>query len=368
MSLEAWIRKLEAELAAPHSEGSDFRLNRLVESANSTAERCVRRNANGAQKDVTSCVVIEDGNVGYMVLTAIGNEPQAVTLDAPEEGVLSEQEIADYMAFAGPEGELREAWQPPKEFWEPFDLYASLKTTHRSRVSWKEEIKLSPANLEILMSAHRVLAEHTEKLQVQVSELFNRCQRLQDEYRDQIHRTASLIPRVDAITGKDEEDGGDLYGSAVIEDRLEKVRDRQEALKARYQALRKKMATVSVTQLSEKEAQFVEELQTMEGSVDQTERRLTDDVDGSEVPVWQRVGKLKDTKEKLSKEAANAESRAGSEERPVSSVKVPSYSRKAEQEQIQAMLKHQTELLEATTNRLRDLGVTMPAVSTEGGS
>ncbi|KAJ4295078.1 hypothetical protein N0V90_007086 [Kalmusia sp. IMI 367209] len=368
VSMEPWIRKLETELSEPQSEGADFRLQRLLESTTSVAEKCVRRNVNDTKKDVTSCVVIEDGNVGYMVLTAFDNEPQAVTLDAPEEGLPTEQEIAEYMEFAGPEGELREPWQPPKEFWEPFDLYASLQTFHRSRASWKEEIKLSPANLEVLMSTHRVLAEHTEKLQRQVSDLFNRCQRLQDEYRDQIGRAAALVPKIDAITGRDEaDDGSDLYGSAIIEDRLQKVHSRQEAQKARYLSLRRKMASVSATQLSEKEALFVEELQTMEGSLDPAERRLTDDVDGSEVPVWERMGKIKDVKETLSKEV-EAGSRAGSEERPVSSVKVPSYSRKAEHEQIQAMLQHQTDLLEATANRLRGFGVTMASIPAEGGS
>ncbi|KAJ4355505.1 uncharacterized protein N0V89_003521 [Didymosphaeria variabile] len=368
VSLEPWIRKLENELYEPQTEGADFRLQRLLESANTVAERCIRRNARDTTKDVTACVVIEETSVGYMVLTTFDNEPQAVLLDAPVEGAPTDEELKDYMQWETPASDNREPWQPPKEFWDNFSLHASLQGVRRSKASWDEEIKLSPANLEVLMTAHRVLAEHTETLQLRVSDLFNRCQRLQDEYRDQITRAAQVMEKVDTVTGRDDEQSGPgLYGNRKIEDRLEKVQAKQEAQKQRYLALRRKMASINTTQLSDKEVQFVEELRTMEGSLDKTEQRLTDNADGSEVPVWERVDKVKDMQQTLSEEVEGGVKASG-EQRSTSSMKVPSHSRKQEHEQIQAMLQHQTDLLQATADRLRSNGVSIPLVAEDGAS
>ena len=367
ISLEPWIRKLENELYDPQSGGADFRLQRLLESANTIAQRCIRRNARETKKDVTACVVVEDTTIGYLVLTTFDNEPHAVILDAPEEGLPTDEQLEEYMAWTTPASEKREPWQPPKELWETLDLRGALQASRRSKSSWSDEIKLSPANLEVLMTAHRLLAEHTERLQTQVSDLFNRCQRLQDEYRDQIVRATKVMEKVDAVTGQDEaRNGSDLYGSRRMDDRLHKVQERQKAQAERYLALRRKMASINTTQLSDKEVQFVEELQTMEGSLDKNERRLTDDMDGSEVPVWERMDKIKDMKSTLSKEVAEGAAKAAGEQRLASSMKVPSHSRKHEHDQIQAMLQHQTDLLEATTSRLQNLGVAIPSVHADG--
>jgi nucleoporin NUP82 len=370
VSLEPWVRKLETELSEPQSEGSDFRLQRLLESANTVVEQCIRRQPADQRKEITSSVVVEDGNVGYLLLTTLDNEPQAVLLDAPEEGDPTDEDIANYMQGPVLSRVVREPWQPPKELWQPFDLKAAIDIPNRYRNSVKEEITLSPANLQILMNTHRVLAAHTDRLQHAVSDLFNRCQRLQDEYRDQILRTAQLVPKIDAVTGNDESgaDGGSItYGTPQIEDRFEKVRAKQEAMNSRFQALRKRMAGIGGSELSDKEASLVQELQTLESSLDREARTLTDEIDGSETPAWERLEKVKDLKTSLAKEVEEV-SRTSGEERPAPSVKVPSHSRKQETEQVERLLQHQTDLLEATTNRLRSFGLSIPVVPMEGHS
>lgn len=363
VSMENWIRNLENELYEPQIGGADFRLQRLLEAARSVAERCMRRNPRDANKDVTSCVVIEETSVGYMVLTSFDNEPQAVFLDAPE--APTDVEIQEQMEWPSATSDNRYPWQPPKEFWEPFNLHAPLQAVHRSKASWSEEIKLSPASLEVLMTAHRVLAEHTEVLQLRVSDLFNRCQRLQDEYRDQIIRAAEVMQKVDTVTGKDEEETGNGLGSNErMEERLQKVQAKQEEQKQRYLALRRKMASINTTQLSDKEMHFVEELRTMEGSIDQSGQRLTDNADGSETAVWERMDKVKEVQKTLAKEVEGG-LKAASEQRASSSIKVPSHSRKHEHEQIQAMLQRQTDLLQETAERLRSHGVAMALPSVD---
>lgn len=364
VSLAKWIGQLESELSEPQSEGADFRLKRLLDSATTVVEQHIRRKQ---MDNFTSCVVMEDGNVGYLVLTTTNNVPQAVLLDAPEDGVPTDEELAEFMEFNSPAGEIREPWQPPQELWQPFDLYASLDIPNRHKSLLREEIRLSPASLEVLMSAHRALAAHSDKLQHAVSDLFNRCQRLQDEYRDQIVRVASLVPKIDAVTGSDGTGSEpDAYGSAVIADRLDRVKTRQEELRARYQALQRKMSSVGGTELSEKEVAFAEELQTMEGSVDRAGASVAE-VDDSDSPAWQRLGRLKDMKDMLSKDVKQAVTERH-EERSSPGMKVPSHSRRQENEQIEAMLQHVTNITEAMTNRLRSAGVSIAPVPTSSSA
>lgn len=364
ISMEAWIRKLEIELSEPHAEGADFRLQRLLGSASSQVDQYLERrpSSSTAEPEVTSAVVVEDGTVGYLLLTTVNDEPQAALLDAPEDGVPTEEELAEYLNSAVPTKEVREAWQPPKELYEPFDLLGSINIPARHKASLRDEVRLSPANLELLMDVHRVLSTQTEKLQKAVADLFNRATRLQDEFRDQVYRTAEVIPKIDAVTGNDEEpsDNGSVYGTAQIDDRLEQVRKRQDTINARYETLRRKMINIGSNELSEKETAYIEELQTMDSSVDKSHRTLTDDVDGTEVPAWQRLNKLKELHTTLAKQVQDASQEVQDEQAPAASVRVPSYSRKQETEHIQELLDRNTALVEAATTRLRSLGVAIP--------
>lgn len=366
ISLESWIRKLESELSNPNHEGTTYRLRTLLTETNTKVEQCLRRQSKDSGKEATSCVVIEDGIVGYLLLTVLDHEPQAVLLDAPEDGLPTDEDIADSYDIASFPAETRELWNPPKELWDTFDLYAALNVPNRHRSYLNDEMRLSPANLELLMSAHRVLSSHTDKLQHAVSDLFNRCQRLQDEYRDQILRSAELAPKIDAVTG-DDEDTSETAGSVRMDERLQNVKAKQEALNARYQALRRKAASINTTEISEKESAFTAELQTLESSLDPTKQTLTDDIDGIETPAWKRLDNVKATKTSLAKEVEKAaQSNDANGARTNVRVNVPSQSRKLENEQVQRLLQHQTDLLDATANRLKDFGVTIPNVSVEG--
>ncbi|KAF1937991.1 hypothetical protein EJ02DRAFT_458251 [Clathrospora elynae] len=371
ISLESWVRKLEHELSQPQEEGSEFRLKRVLESASSSVEQYLRRKVSGdpAEQEVTSVVVVENGNVGYLFLTTVDGEPQAAFLDAPEDGVRTEEELANYMATPGPSKDVREAWQPPKELYEPFDLFGSINIPSRHQGSLQEEIRLSPANLELLMDVHRVLSVQTSKLQHAVSELFNRATRLEEEFRDQIHRTSGIAAQIDLVTGNEQtgSDDGSLYGSTKIDERLEKVKTRQYAMNARYEKLRRKILSIGSSELSDKEAHWIEELQTMDSAVDPASKTLTDDVDGSERPAWQRLNRLKEMQKhhaKQAEEATKEAQRQGEEEQPrMGGVKVPSQSRKAENEQVQEAIQRNAVLVEAAAERLRGLGVSVPLES-----
>ncbi|USP77786.1 uncharacterized protein yc1106_05060 [Curvularia clavata] len=373
ISMEPWIRKLEVELSQSQTQGSSFRLKRVLESANTSVDQCLQRRTTGnvAEQEVTTAAVIEDGNVGYLLLTTFNGEPQAVLLDAPEDGLPTQEELAEYMAVAGPLKEVREAWQPPKELYEPFDLFKSINIPARHRGTLKDEIRLSPANLSLLMDVHRALSAQTSKLQHAVSDLFNRATRLQEEFRDQIYRTSEIAANIEDVTynGQASSDDGSSYGTLKIDDRMERVKARQEQINVRYEALRRKMVNIGSSQLSEKESSWIEELQVMESAVDPSSKTLTGDVDGSEQFAWQRLNKVKEVYQEQAKQiekSAKSAKQAGETELARSNgVKIPSYSRKAEHEQVQELIQRNNMLVEAATDRLRRLGVNVPV---EAGS
>ncbi|KAF2184097.1 hypothetical protein K469DRAFT_667284 [Zopfia rhizophila CBS 207.26] len=362
ISMESWIRKLETELSEAQNEGVEFRSKLLFDGANTLVEQSIKK----PSQDVTSCVVLEDGNIGYLLLTVVANEPCAVVLDAPEYGVADEEEISRYLATEGPRPELRPPYQPPKELYATSQLSAILDKAvpARHKTSWKEEVRLSPANLELLMTVHKVLSQETHQLGQAVSELFRRCERLRDEFRDQIFRAAQLTTKIDSVTGDDDipsesSSAEGVIGNAKIEQRFEQVKARQEELSSRYEAIRRKMANVGGRELSEKETGWIEELETMDRSLDSKAQKLTDDQTGTEVPAWQRLENAKGLYAALDKQVKEA-MKKGKDEQPRSAVKVPFGSRKQENQQVEELLERNTTLVDAATNRLRNLGISIP--------
>lgn len=313
---------------------------------------------------VPACVVIEDGNVGYLLLTTVANEPVAALLDAPETGLPTDDELTEFMSVPGAPAEVREAWQPSQDLYAPFDLLKSINIPLRHRALLKEEIRLSPANLELLMDVHRTLAAHTARLQAAVADLFNRATQLQEVFRDQITRSAVVAQRIEAATTS-----ADGEGDAAIEARMQKVQARQQAITARYDALRRKMSTINSTELSDKEASYIDELQTMSGAVDKENRTLTGDVDGSVVPAWQRMEKLQQLKQELKTQVQDHADKTGEQHggngyrESGEGVKISIQARKAETDVIHRLLQRNTDLVDVAMTRLRGLGI---GVGTQG--
>jgi nucleoporin NUP82 len=213
------------------------------------------------------------------------------------------------------------------------------------------------------MDVHRVLSAKTSRLQYAVADLFNRATRLQEEFRDQVWRSAQVTSKIDAVTGNDTpgSDDGLSYGSAKIDERLEKVRARQDKINARYEALRSKMSKINSSELSEKEANYVAELSAMDSAVDSSNTTLTSDIDGTQDPAWQRIEKLKEIQKKTLKEVERATKDASTDASGRNdAVRVPSQSRKVENEQISEYMARLTVLVEAAAQKLRTEGIDIP--------
>ena len=110
-----------------------------------------------------------------------------------------------------------------------------------------------------MTEAHRILSAETHQLGVAAADLFRRCERLQDEFRDQIRRANELAASIERVTsaGPNEDESVD----EVLMKRLERARTNQEGLRERHDLLRRKIGRSGARELSEKEKLWVNEIQ-----------------------------------------------------------------------------------------------------------
>ena len=278
-SLHPWILNLEKELQNISNVGTQFRLDILTKGSGTLRERIleIEQSDEASEEAVSACIVLQDSDLGYFLLTAYGEQPQAVDLDAPDDGAL--QEIngtsdldlePDFKLLTM--GPARTAYQPPESLWAESSLSTLLdsQASGRHKKTLKEELRLSSLTLGLMTEAHRILSEETHQLGIAAADLFRRCERLVDEFRDQIGRVRDTARRIDQMNDEDADDYEEkntARGSAKIEERMENVKTRQEDIIARHEALRKKLARACRRDLSEKEQAFISEVDTLGGAL-----------------------------------------------------------------------------------------------------
>lgn len=304
-SLAPWLPGLEGELQASSGAGSAIRLDVLTQGFGTLRERVLpieQGNEDGPRTGVATCVVLQDSDLDYFLLTAAGEQPQAATLDAPYDQLNSVFDDFPHRDFE-PEmkllalGPTRAAYQPPMSLFEDLSFGSSFLDKHQdTRHKWTrtQEIRLSGATLQLMTEAHRVLSEQTQQLGAAAADLFRRCERMQDEFRDQIRRANEVANRIDSLTdvGEDDydaaetEEEGQTTTNTFIEKRLDKAKARQEELKARHEALRRKLARSGRRDLSEKEEVWISEIEKLGHSVLEEEAEEGDEQQRQEI--WQR--------------------------------------------------------------------------------
>lgn len=298
------MQGLEGELQSSNGAGSAIRLDVLTQGPGTLRKRVLpieHRDEDGPRAAVAACVVLQDSDLGYFLLTAVGEQPQAATLDSPYDQLNGIAYPFPHRDFE-PEmkllalGPSRAAYQPPMSLFEDLSFGSTFLDKHQdSRHKWTrtQEIRLSGATLQLMTEAHRVLSEQTQRLGAAAADLFRRCERMQDEFREQIRRADEVATRIDNLADADGDDYGEaepkeheLTANYFIEKRLERAKAKQGELVARHEALRRKLARSGGRELSEKEEGWIAEIDKVEHSVlgEETE-------DGDEQPrreLWQR--------------------------------------------------------------------------------
>jgi nucleoporin NUP82 len=361
LSTLPWVDRLEEELSSSGDAGSGFRLEVLTQGAGTLRERVLdMHNINDdlgedEEPPCSASIIIQDPSIGYFLLTSYNNEPLAVQFDHPSSEFLEEPSDLPQFTFTPDQSPVtmtpRPSYQPARAFYSgsPLPEFFAKHAQERHRRHLKSEIRLSPATLELMTEAHRVLSQQTHLLGVAAAELFRRCERIQDEFREQIKRCREIAERTDAVTGnhEDKEDSEDesknplRSGSQRIDQRIHDIQSRQSDLHTRYAALRRKLAHHLGEDMSEKEKAWAGEVENMGKSVlapssDQDfKKRKTDQP-------WYRYQEARAMTDELVREADLAVRNAaegGADD--AHAVKVPSEIRKKKIGQVMGLLERE---------------------------
>ena len=299
-SLKPWIESLESELQNNSTVGAKVRAEVFTKGFSTLRERILHvddQDTGRLEKSVAQCIVLQDSDLGYFLLTASSGRPYAVLLDSPIEDNAPE---IDFKPQLNTDTEpvqkqitslARSPYQPPESLWAVSSIsnFVDTHVPNRHKRAMKEEIRLSPATLEVMTEAHRVLSHETYQLGTAAADLFRRCERMIDEFRDQIHRARDVALRVDQMNDED----ADSYhhsstmtvarGSGVkIEERLTAARDKQRSLLTRHEALRKKVARFASKAISDRERAWAAELDKASQSLLEPEGHEHDGVEEEE--------------------------------------------------------------------------------------
>lgn len=281
-SLSSWAQRLEAELQAEDVAGSGFRLQVLCSGNIAYRERILQvpdTDVTAQQEHLAASLVFYDYDLGYLLLTCNPSNPYAAAMDAPEDTLSAaldyhvyDQKTPAPVLAALPPG--RAPYQVPAILYakSPLESFVEQHVPHRQRHTLKEQVRLSPATLDLVTTAHRVLSAHTNALERAASDLFRRCERLQGEMQDQLKQLSDVAERIKGVTSEIDEDGHRREGvrnGEALDKRVRAARDKQSELVQRYDALRKKTLNSGGRPLSEKEKSWVSEVNTLSESFEE---------------------------------------------------------------------------------------------------
>ncbi|KAF4157974.1 hypothetical protein CNMCM6069_004853 [Aspergillus lentulus] len=372
ISLSSWVQRLEAELGSEDTAGSAFRLQVLCEGTVSLRERIIEVDDGGSavkgeSDHLASSLVFYDYDLGYLLLSHHASRPYAAIMDAPE---VSLPPIADM----GPIGSGAQAptspilppkrppYQVPSILYSdsPLEFFVEKHVPHRQRQSLKEQVRLSPATLDLVAAAHRILSAHTNALERAASDLFRRCERLQGEMKEQLKQLSDVAERIKGVSSDIGEDGQRREGSRsdeALDKRLKAAKERQAQLVERYESLRNKVLKSGGRPLSEREKAWLSEVEALSASLEREKKEEEKDQSLS-----QRLGTVKEIAADLLAEAKSIAAKApvapepGSPASPTAAgPRVPQRLQRAKISDAMRMVERESAVIEAITSRLNRL-------------
>jgi nucleoporin NUP82 len=426
VSIKEWASRLDSEITSSVSEtaGLALRLKTISEGSIAFQERLLVINeagTNGGPALLSAPVIIQDSELGHIILTSTASRPYAVSFDQPDNvapalaPMLSQnmsltpiprnvELVRTSTPSAGEDATPRDSYEPHSIFYDPptapLKDFLSMNVPQRQKLTLKQEIRLSPATLDVMSLAHRTLATQTSQLEGAAADLFRRCERLREELSNQVKQMGELssrMQRLDNENGDEEEDIARHFGS-----RLQSAKEHQQKLSERHEILRRKLARAGTAgkDLSAKEIGWAQEITGRAKVVGvEVEEPDVDDEEGQRVSgnvlderyssvshnpavlfhvwninSWQQVKQLAEEllaqAETLRKEQpgsdsrtqSNGHGRSASNASPRSSVAngsmlVPSKLQKAKIAEAMTMVERESAVIEAVMARLEKLNV-----------
>jgi len=296
LSLTEWASRICSELS-PDGEvdpGLKTRLDAICETRAIHTIEAIDVHGGPSDGQLSAPVLMDDATIGLLLLTCTPVEAHGASFDQADlrasslgesisltPDVISSQLVniveddesyADNIPTRAPYAPSSILYSSPMQ---PYDQLRN-RLRRRHDILTASPLKLSPAVLEVMASAHRTFSQQTTELEKAAAEIFRRCERLREELGDQVKHMAELAERLQHLNSLNENDEGE---SVSYEERVEKVNERQRALVKRYDALRRKVGRVGSAkqELSAKEVGWIEEVETLSQYVG-----VDGDSDGSE--------------------------------------------------------------------------------------
>ncbi|KAJ5140460.1 hypothetical protein N7448_003868 [Penicillium atrosanguineum] len=372
-SMSAWAQRLEAELQSEDASGSEFRLGVICDGEFIKRQRILQVSETDvtAQKEhLAASLLFYDYDLGYLLITYHPSNPYAAIMDAPEESFSAAMELYENKSpvpGSNPLPPRRAPYQVPAVLYakSPLDSFVEKHVPHRQRQTLKEHVRMSPATLDLVTTAHRVLSAHTNALERAASDLFRRCERLQGEMKDQLRQLSDVAERIKGVTSEIDKDGNRQEGvrdSKALDNRVQAARDRQDQLVQRYEALRKKVLNSGGRPLSEKEKSWVAEVNTLSESFDDKPSKEEEEENQRMAQRLDMVKRLAfdlmaETKSIAAKVPSPTE--PGSPASPSSQPRVPHRLQRAKVADAMRMVERESAVIDAITTRLERLNTSL---------
>lgn len=276
-SLESWIYTLQSELLNTASVGTAFRMEIITNGPGTLREQLLdfQNDQDTIHHSPTAAVVLQDSDLGYLLLTAVNGAPNAVLLDKPDVG--TEDDLRFETTYHPPQeiglgtvGLPRQPYIPPASLWAKSALphFVENHVQNRHKKAMREEIRLSSVTLDLMTQAHRILSEETHILGTAAADLFRRCERLIDELRGQIERFKDTAQRTDEfLNDRGVEVGGDGRPKKTVEERIRDAQARQGKINDRFDAVSRNLRRYNCKPLSKEERAFATEIGKVNSSV-----------------------------------------------------------------------------------------------------
>ena len=254
-SLAPWITALETEIRNGDSTGSPVRLNVLGERSGTTRQPIFtfeNRSRDSTVFNVPACIALEDSDLGYFLMTTHDHQPQSVTLERPYSALVpalaDPEEDVDF-----PEMEklkISESWapyQPSAAFYGASTLPSFLEDAvpTRNRPLNRQQVRLSPATLDVMLKAHRKLSRDTSTQAAAAADLFRRCETMLEQLEAQVTKAQGLLDKTAPFreNGEDYEGESGSQGLSVrerLDERRQRAQDRQQELQQRLEVLKER--------------------------------------------------------------------------------------------------------------------------------
>ncbi|KAL9085547.1 MAG: hypothetical protein Q9159_004645 [Coniocarpon cinnabarinum] len=353
------LENLTSEIEEQTSDGSNMRLQLLAQSSDSETQPIIHysQSSNNPHQESSACVHVQDSDLRDFVLVQRNHQPYAATLSFSNSHLLISNEEGDEYA-SGKDDDTPHAEETRASFTVPPELFAETtlpmfaedQRNGPARQLVEKELRLAPATVSLMMEAHRLLGTETGKVQDAVSNLFQRCERMQDELKAQLERVGEISGKVESVIddNADASVAGDDEGAidAGVSRRLQDVGVQRDRLQQRFKDLMEKAKSLDCRPLNDKERQWTREVSNMQQIVDGMESTAAEEHSEPQT----RYEEIKSVKEDLVQRCQQLGSLEESHE-------VDASPRKQGQRMghVNAMLERETALVDATSAKLEQL-------------